>query len=345
MRILYRSACLILVGLGLLSPSQTSQAQDDAFQTNKRIGRGINLGNALDAPSEGSWGLTLEESFFEQIKKAGFNSVRIPVRWATHTGPAPEYKVDPAYFARVDWAIDQALSRGLVTIINIHHDDETYKDPAKTEARLIATWTQIAARYRNRPAQLVFELLNEPNGVLTPEKWQLLFPKLLQVVRETNPTRCVIIGPGQWNNVDALKTLSLPENDRNLIATFHYYNPFHFTHQSAEWVEGSDKWKGETWTGTPEQVAAIQKDFDKATAWSEANHRPIFLGEFGAYSAADMKSRALWTAAIAREAEKRGFSWSYWEFASGFGAYDKDKAEWRAPLKDALVPTGNNAKP
>ncbi len=117
-----------LAGVVLLAIfTQSSLAQDEAFQANKRLGRGINLGNALDAPSEGAWGLTLQEEYFEQIKQAGFNSVRIPIRWATHTGPAPDFKVDPTYFERVDWAIDQALSRGLVAVINDHHDDDLYK--------------------------------------------------------------------------------------------------------------------------------------------------------------------------------------------------------------------------
>jgi endoglucanase len=318
---------------------QPALADDDAFQANKRLGRGINLGNALDAPTEGSWGLTLKEEFFDQIKQTGFNSVRIPIRWATHTGPAPDFTIDPTYFRRVDWAIDQALSRGLVTVINVHHDDDLYKEPEKNEARLEATWKQIAQRYQGRPDQLLFELLNEPNGALTDEKWEALFPKLLAIVRASNPTRMVIIGPGHWNNVDSLKTLQLPENDRRIIATFHYYSPFHFTHQGADWVQGSQAWKGETWSGKPEQVEVLLKDFEKAATWSQAKKRPIYLGEFGAYSGADMISRSIWTEAVARHAEKLGFSWAYWEFASGFGAYDKETHRWYAPLKDALVPS------
>jgi endoglucanase len=329
---------LLAIVPSAVTAQEATPKAEEAFQANKKLGRGMNLGNALDAPSEGSWGLTLKAEYFEKIKEAGFQSVRIPIRWATHTGPGPEFTVDRAYFDRVDWAIDQALSRGLVAIINAHHDDDLYKEPGKHEARLQATWRQIATRYKHRPDRLYFELLNEPNGALTDETWQSMFPKLLAIVRESNPRRPVIIGPGHWNNVDALKTLQLPEADRMLIATYHYYNPFHFTHQGAEWVNGSKEWKGETWTGTPAQLEALKRDFEKASKWSAANNRPIFLGEFGAYSAAPMDSRVTWTASVAREAERLGFSWAYWEFASGFGAYDKDAGHWRAPLKDALVP-------
>jgi endoglucanase len=40
---------------------------------------------------------------------------------------------------------------------------------------------------------------------------------------------------------------------------------------------------------------------------------------------------------MAREAESHGFSWAYWEFCSGFGAYDPKADAWREPLQTALV--------
>ena len=97
-------------------------------------------------------------------------------------------------------------------------------------------------------------------------------------------------------------------------------------------------WKGKTWTDKPEEHAALTRDFEKAAKWAKDHDRPLYLGEFGAYPAADMESRARWTAAIAREAERLGMSWAYWEFAAGFGAYDKDAGAWRGPIKNALVP-------
>jgi endoglucanase len=75
-----------------------------------------------------------------------------------------------------------------------------------------------------------------------------------------------------------------------------------------------------------------------AARWGEANHRPIFLGEFGAYSKADLESRVRWTAHVARQAEALGMSWAYWEFASGFGAYNWPARRWRTELLHALIP-------
>lgn len=315
----------------------------DAAAVNRMLGRGINFGNGLDAPSEGEWGFALKAEYFPAIKRAGFDSVRIPVRWSTHAGPAPDFAIDPAYFARVDWAVEQALGQGLAVVLNIHHDEAATSEPEKYIPRAAAFWRQIAARFKDRPERLAFELLNEPNGAMTDAKWSASVPALLAAVRESNPKRAVIVGPGHWNSIDALPTLDLPAADPNLIVTFHYYSPFEFTHQDAEWVDGAAKWHGRTWTGTPEQVAALRKDLARAAAWGKQHGRPLYLGEFGAYSKADMPSRQKWTAAVAREAEALGISWCYWEFGSGFGAYDPATNQWRRPLLDALVPPATPA--
>ncbi|HEV3261665.1 MAG TPA: glycoside hydrolase family 5 protein [Gemmataceae bacterium] len=333
-------ALVPMLAAGLLTATRAAPSADgdkDAFSSNRALGRGINLGNALEAPREGAWGLTLKEEYFRLIKRAGFGAVRIPIRWSAHAGDKPPFEIDPAFFKRVDWAIDQALSRDLVVVLNVHHYDEMFTDPAKHLSRLTALWRQIARRYRKQPDRLFFELLNEPHGALTSERWRRMIPRLLAAIRESNPRRIVIVGPGEWNNVRELEKLSLPAGDRRLIVTFHYYSPMEFTHQGADWVPGSRKWKGTTWKGTPRQQDVLRKDIERAAAWGKKHHRPLFLGEFGAYAGADMDSRACWMGAVAREAEQHGISWSYWEFGAGFGIYDPKAEAWHDPLLQALV--------
>src|SRR5215475_4285532 len=76
-----------------------------------------------------------------------------------------------------------------------------------------------------------------------------------------------------------------------------------------------------------------------ATTSSARRHGPnkITARSISENSAANMEDRALWTRAVAREAEKWGFSWSYWEFCSEFGAYDPVARQWRQPLLNALL--------
>jgi endoglucanase len=308
-----------------------------AHAANRKLARGINLGNALEAPKEGDWGVRLQPEYFKAIKDAGFDTVRLPVRWSAHAAAAVPYAIDVAFAARIDWAIEQALTNRLNIIVNVHHYDEINSDPDKHFPRLAGLWKQIADRYRDRPASVVFELLNEPPHNVPAAKWNAAVPKLLAAVRKTNPTRPVIVGPVQYNSIAALDKLELPADDRNLIVTVHFYDPFQFTHQGASWVKESAQWKGRKWTGTDSEKEAIRKALERAAAWGKSHDRPIFLGEFGAYEAADMDSRASWTRFVAREAERLGFSWAYWEFCAGFGAYDPRTHTWREPLRAALL--------
>lgn len=319
-----------------LLPSFASAGENIAA-ANKKLGRGINLGNALDAPSEGEWGVKLKPEYFKAIKAAGFDTVRLPVRWSNHAAANAPFTIEPKFAQRVDWAIDQALANSLNVIVDVHHYNEMDAQPDAHLPRLIGLWEQIAARYKDRPASVYFELYNEPHEKFVDGKWNDAIPKLLAAVRTTNPTRPVIVGPPQWNAIRALDRLQLPKDD-NLILTVHYYDPFQFTHQAAPWIKESKPWKGKTWTGSDKEKAEIANAFAKAAAWAKERNVPVFLGEFGAFSEADMDSRTRWTAFIAREAERNGFSWAYWEFCSGFGAYDPKTDQWRGPLKSALVP-------
>ncbi len=323
-------------------PTQTpfiiTESERLAYERNERLGRGVNLGNALEAPNEGEWGVTLEEGFFDLIHEAGFSSVRVPIRWNAHAGDKPPYTVDPAFFARVDWVVEQAMQRDLAVILDWHHYVEIMEAPMGHHDRFMAIWEQIAEHYKSMPDTVYFELLNEPNGTIGATSWNKFVAEAIQIIRRTNPTRTIIVGPGNWNSIGNLYDLLLPPDEHNLIVTVHYYQPFQFTHQGADWAEGSEAWLGTKWTGSPAEKSAVGRDFDAALKWSRQNHRPIFLGEFGAYSEADMESRSRWTEFIARSAEERGFSWAYWEFCSGFGVYDLANRKWNEPILTALLP-------
>lgn len=322
-----------------ITPAQPTdeKTKPAIFAVNEALGRGMNFGNALEAPNEGDWGLKLDADYFRVVKAAGFRTVRLPVRWSAHAANGAPYTIEPTFFKRIDWALDHAEANKLNVVLNLHHYDEIHKDPKKHLPRLVGLWEQIAARYKDRPASVVFELCNEPNSALDAA-WNDAIPVVLKAVRATNPTRAVIVGPGSWNGIWMLPKLKLPD-DANLILTVHYYDPHKFTHQGAPWA-GDDvkKISGLKWEATESELKALRKSFDDAAEWSKKNNRPVFLGEFGAYEKADMTSRAKWTSAVVKEAEARGFSWAYWEFAAGFGAYDRDKKTWREPLLGALQP-------
>ena len=312
-----------------------------AYAQSVRLGRGVNLGNALKFVSEGEWGVMLEEGFFDLIQQAGFDSVRVPIRWNAHADEKPPYTIDPLFFERIDWVVEQAARCNLAVILNIHHYEEMMEESRVHKDRFLAIWEQIAEHYKTAPDGVYFELLNEPFGTLSAISWNQIANEAIQVIRKSNPQRTIILGPGNWNSISNLYDLQLPPEDRNLIITVHYYLPFQFTHQGAEWAEGSEPWLGTEWNATSAEKAAISRDLDAALKWSQQNSRPIFVGEFGAYSKADIDSRHRWTGFMARSIEERGFSWAYWEFCAGFGVYDRVKQAWNEPILTALIPEEN----
>ena len=108
----------------------------DIVAANKKLGRGINLGNALEAPQEGAWGVRLKPEYFKAIKEAGFDTVRLPVKWSAHAEADSPYTLDEKFAQRVDWAIDQALANHLNIIVNVHHYNEMDSNPERHLRRL-----------------------------------------------------------------------------------------------------------------------------------------------------------------------------------------------------------------
>ena len=222
---------------GSVPPNPVSVATPiDPFARARRLQPGINLGNALEAPAEGEWGLVIREEWFDLMAEAGFRSVRLPVRWSAHALETAPYTIDERFSVRVEQVVEQATRRGLAVVLNMHHYEEMAGDPIAHQERFVAMWAQIAERFAAAPETLYFELLNEPNLALTAPLWNEMLATVIPVVRASNPALTLIAGPVDWNNFRRLPDLALPADETNVIVTIHYYDPFPFTHQGAEWV-------------------------------------------------------------------------------------------------------------
>lgn len=319
-----------------------SCAWGDSFDDVRRLGRGLNLGNTQESVNEGDWAIVLEDWHFKAIAERGFQSVRLPIKWSAHASESAPYTIEVEFFSRIDWVVQQAGANDLGIVLNMYDYEGINADPVGHRDRFLSLWSQIANRYRNRPRNVYFGLLNEPNAdgdhQLDAKAWNSLLADAIDVIRQANPDRAVVVGPSDWNLPRAIDTLELP-NDDHLIATVHFYEPFPFTHQGADWMEGGKEWLGTPWTGTPEEKLAIDGVFDRLADWSRNHRVPMYLGEFGTYRLAEVDDRARWTEHVRRAAESRGFAWSYWEFGAGFGAYDLGVQQWIKPIADALVPS------
>lgn len=322
-----------------ISIGTNAQNREHAFEVNNRLGRGINFGNMFEAPSESEWGNPWKPEYSGMLKNLGFNHVRIPIRWepAARSLSVEPYTVNPNFLKRIKLVVDSALNNNLHAIINMHHHEALYENPDGQKARFLAQWEQISEYFKDYPDSLLFEVMNEPHGNLTPAKWNVLFADALTTIRETNPARVVLMGTADYGGLGGLSKLKLPEDD-NIIVTVHYYNPFSFTHQGAEWVgDDADAWLGTKWEDTEIDRSIVEKDFAPLKQFEISNNIPIHIGEFGAYSKADDISREKWTTCLSRFFETKGWSWAYWEFSAGFGIYDKGKKQCIDYLVDALL--------
>lgn len=308
------------------------------------IGRGVNFGNMLDAPTEGAWGLTVTDDFIDKAAGAGFASVRLPVRWSNHADAAPPFAIDATFMARVASVVDKLLAKGVTVILNQHHYhqlDGDALDPGEfavadsvRDVRFVVIWDQIAAHFKGRGDRLLFELYNEPHGRLKGEPWNVLAARAMGVVRKTNPDRVIVVGSNNPYTASNLAAFKVP-NDANLILTVHNYAPFTFTHQGATWVTPVTP-VGVTCCSASQQ-SEMTAPLDAAKSWAMAKRYPMYVGEFGAYSMGDDASRMDFNRKMRDAVEARGMSWTYWEFAAGFGVYDPVKLTLRQGLLDSVL--------
>ncbi|MDR2147378.1 MAG: cellulase family glycosylhydrolase [Tannerella sp.] len=312
-----------------------SQEREHAFEMNRRLGMGINFGNMFEAPSLGEWGVEPDSAYFRDVKSKGFASLRLPVKWSAHAMANYPYTIDGEFMDTIVWAVDLALKNELPVIINIHHYDEIMTNPAAHRERYLALWDQISTRFQNYSDSLYFEILNEPNGNFTPALWNQYLIEGLSKIREKNPDRMVLVGTADWGGIGGLSQLKLPD-DPNIILTVHYYNPFNFTHQGADWT-GQNLPVGVTWDSTAVQVKAIVDDMNVIKQYSEKNNVPVHIGEFGAIGNADDASRARWIGCLRTVFDENDFSGAYWEYCSGFGIYDPALDCYRTGLLRALT--------
>ena len=303
-------------------------ASADTFQ----VKRCVNMGNALDAPKEGEWGHRIDVANFARIRAAGFDTVRIPVRWSAHVDNT-DY-IDSAFIARVDEVINAALAQQLNIVLNVHHFESLMKNPRRDSSRLIYIWQQLAYYYQDLPASVSFELVNEPHGALKGRRMRDLQRDLISAIRETNPTRTLVLGGEDWSNIRTLNT-NFVSPDPNIVYTFHYYDPFDFTHQNAPWTGPDGPKERKSW-GTARDRRNVQNDMRKAAQFSNRVGRPVFLGEFGAYEGAPEPSRRDYMRAVTAEAEAAGIGWCAWNFTATFPLFDDRKKQWVPGQLEAL---------
>ncbi len=288
--------------------------------------KGINLGNTLEPAYEGEWGNpSTQEYMFDMYKKEGFNCIRIPVRWDKHTSTSSPYKIDETWFKRVEQILDWGLSRGMFMVVNSHHDDwiKTGYTNATNRARFDSIWSQISVRFKNKSEKLIFEVLNEPNG-LTKIQNDDMHQRIISVIRKTNTTRLIIFQGHNWGGSDELISAAIP-NDKYMIGSFHSYDPYPFG------LVGTGTF------GSTADVNALKTKFQRVKDWSVQNNIPVFLGEFGGTIKCDYNSRMKQYKTYVELCETFGFTPCAWDDGGDFRIMNRSARTWFVDIKDILA--------
>jgi endoglucanase len=303
---------------------------------------------------------------FEQIKSLGVDVIRLPINLHAMTNGEPDFTLDPLFLNFLDQAVDWSEELQIHLILDNHTFDPALNTPTNIGSTLVKVWTQMAAHYKDRSDYIHYEVLNEPHGI-TDATWGAIQQTVIDAIRTEDTKHNIVVGPANWNSYDNLKHLPV-YTDPKLIYTFHFYDPFIFTHQGASWTDPSlvplagvpfpynagpmpalpASLKG-TWLesamlnysadGTVNKVKSL---IDIAVTFKNQRNVPVFCGEFGVYKPnSDDAHRVSWYKTVRTYFEEKNIPWTIWDYQEAFGLFEKGTNELfdydlNVPLLNAL---------
>ncbi|MDP1676214.1 MAG: cellulase family glycosylhydrolase [Bacteroidota bacterium] len=335
--------------------------------------RGVNLSMWFQESSAKKIQFTkFTKTDFENIKSLGCDIIRLPINMHGMTSGSPNYTIDPLLFDFLDRAVDWAEELGLHIILDNHSFDPAVSTAPSVVYILVPVWKQIAEHMKNRSALIYYEVLNEPHGI-ADITWNAIQQIVIDSIRSVDKFHTIIVGPAGWNSYGNLSLM--PEYaDTNLIYTFHFYDPFIFTHQGASWSDPSmvplagvpfpydaarmpvfpSSLTG-TWIQNEFNNYAVNGTFNKvkslvdiAVNFKNSRNVRLFCGEFGVFIPnSNNQDRVLWYEFMRTYFKEKEIAWTSWDYQGGFGLFKANTDELfdynlNIPLINAL---GFNAPP
>ncbi len=311
--------------------------------------RGVNLTSWFQVDNPGQLQFTkFTRQDFINIKSLGCDVVRLPINLHFMTDGEPDYNLDPVFLGFLDSVVTWAEDLQIHLLLDNHTFDPSENTDPAVESVLIKVWTQMAEHYKNRSDYIYYEILNEPHGILDAQ-WNSIQQNVIDAILTVDTQHTIIVGPAGWNSYNNLEYMPEYEDD-NLIYTFHYYDPFLFTHQGASWTDPSmeslsgvpwpydagsmpvfpDDLEG-TWIqssfnnysqdGTVENVKEL---IDIAVDFKNTRNVPVFCGEFGVYIPnSPHQDRINWYDTVRSYLEENDIAWTIWDYTGGFGIFEE----------------------
>lgn len=289
---------------------------------------------------------------FENIKSLGCDVIRLPINLHAMTQGAPEFKIEPLLFDFLDQVVDWAEELNLHLILDNHSFDAVNITSPAIIDTLVPVWKQMAEHMKNRSLLVYYEVLNEPHYI-NDAQWNAIQQKVIDSIRTIDSVHTIIVGPAGWNSYNNLAAMPVYA-DTNLIYTFHFYDPFIFTHQGANWTGPSmeslagvpfpyDAAKmpalpaelAGTWIqtefnnyGTNGTVNKVKALIDIAANFKNSRNVPVYCGEFGVFNSnSNNDDRIFWYEVVRSYFEEKGIAWTTWDYQGGFGLFEKGTDE------------------
>jgi endoglucanase len=194
-------------------------------------------------------------------------------------------------------------------------------------------WRQIGNAFRDEPASVYFELINEPNTNLTAANLLAIQGPALAAVRTSNPTRPVVIDGANWASFDSMTTSPFPA-DANVVPTFHYYDPQNFGFDTAPWMSPATRAD----FGTAQDIADLQTMVTRIRGFINATGRVPFAGEYGAHESKANDQRAHYYALVSAAFASAGVQSCAWGYTNTFHLW-RDSSGWVGTISDGIVTT------
>jgi endoglucanase len=348
--------CSLVVFITLATSAQTP------------FNRGVNLTNWFQSSTAHEIQFSkYTKKDFQNIKSLGCDVIRLPINLHAMTNGAPDYILDNLFLEFLDHAVDWAEELQMHLILDNHSFDPAVPTDLAISSVLTKTWTQMAHHFKDRSNYIHYEVLNEPHGI-ADATWGAMQQLAIDAIRLEDTKHFIIVGGVEWNSYNNLKNLPL-YTDNKLIYTFHFYDPFIFTHQGASWENPSlaplagvpfpyrsnamptvpASLTG-TWvegamnnyvnTGTLNKIKEL---IDIAVDFKNQRNVAVYCGEFGVYTPNSNNSdRVSWYQAVRNYFVEKGISYTTWDYQGEFGLFTKNSNELfdndlNVPLLQALA--------
>jgi endoglucanase len=355
-----------------------NEAQDQTGQVNNfRIKRGTNISHWLSQSEQRGEArrLHIQEDDFARLEELGFDFVRIPIDevqfWDEQGNKLPEA------WDLLNNALDWSKEHNLRAIVDLHiirahyfnavnEDDKaanTLFTSEESQEGLINLWRQLSEFLKDRSNDWVaYEFMNEP---VAPEheQWNQLVAKVHKALRELEPQRTLVVGSNMWQGHETMKYLKVPEGDKNIILSFHYYNPMLLTHYGAWWSPLCAAYKGkvnypgvlvskEDYDAAPAAIKdqlkpfteevwnidKIREQFKDAIEAAKKYDLQLFCGEWGVYEPVDRELAYNWYRDVLTVFDEFNIAWTTWCYDADFGFWDQQRHCYKDyPLVELLM--------